>query len=169
MITPIQKRIIKLKKPHFDTLKGKYVSDNRKNRRRLEKQGDLSRVIKNSTFMNRFYMKLNELKNNNTIHLSIREIKNHFGKECIVNMGITVLNALHNKRVMMKVGNNRIPLNIENIRNLSKWFYVFENQENFTSDESFKKAIMNKPYITFIPLSMKHRREIHSGAFFCMV
>ena len=52
-------------------------------------------------------------------------------------MGITILNSLHSKRVKIKAGNNRIPLNIENIRNLSKWFYIFENQDDFTSDESF--------------------------------
>ena len=110
-----------LKHVHFDSIKCKYVADNRKNRRRLEKQGDLLHLLKTSTFMKRFRSKLNKLKLGNIIHLSITEIKKQYGKDCIARFGTDVLNAIHDKRVMMKIGNKRVPFNIDNIRNLSKW------------------------------------------------
>ena len=43
-----------------------------------------------------------------------------YGKDCIACFGTDVLNAVHDKRVMMKIGNRRVPFNIDNIRNLSK-------------------------------------------------
>ena len=77
-----------------------------------------------------------------------------------------ILNALPNERIMMKIGNKRVPLNIDNIRNLNKWFYPYEEQDDFCSDEAFKKAVTSKPFITLIPLTTKHRRQVHTGAFF---
>ena len=78
-------------------------------------------------------------------------------------MGLNVLNTLPNKCIMMKIWNKRVPLNIDNIRNLNKWFYPFEEQDNFCSDEAFQKVVMNKPYILFIPLISKHQRKLHTG------
>ena len=118
--------------------------------------------------MRRFRSKLNKLKLGNIIHLSITEIKKQYGKDCVARFGRDVLNAIHDKRVMMKIGNKCIPFNIDNIRNLSKWFYPYEEQDNFCSDEAFCKVVMNKPYISFIPVTtkFKHQRQVHTGAFF---
>ena len=77
----------------FDSFKGKYVTNNEKNRRRLKKQGDLFPMVKSSTFMTRFHSKLDKLKLGNTVHLSIHEIKAHFKKECLIALGMNVLNT----------------------------------------------------------------------------
>ena len=150
----------------FDSVKEKYVTDNRKNRRWLERHNDIAHRVKSSTFMKQLQLKLNKLKLWTIIHLSITEIKKHYGRDSITCMGMDVLNALPNERIMMKVGNKRVPLNIDNIRNLNTWFYPYEEQDNFCSDEAFKKAVTSKPFITLIPLTTKHRRQVHTGAFF---
>ena len=146
-----------IKRVLFDSVKEKYVTDNRKNRRRLERQNDVVHRVKSSTFMNRLRLKLNKLKLGTTVHVSIAEIKKHYGRDSITSMGMDILNALPNKRILMKVGNKRVPLNIDNIRNLNKWFYPYEEQDNFCSDEAFKKAVTCTPFITLIPLTTKHR------------
>ena len=74
----------------FDSFKGKYVTNNEKNQRRLEKQGDLLPIVKSSTNITRFHSKLDTLKLGNTVHLSIHEIKAHFKKECLVVIGMKV-------------------------------------------------------------------------------
>ena len=68
----------KTTKLHFDTFKGKYVTDNEKKCWRLRKQGDLLTVVKSSTLMKLFHSKLDKLKLRNTVHLSIHEVKAHF-------------------------------------------------------------------------------------------
>ena len=155
-----------IKRVLFDSVKEKYVTDNLKNRRRLERQNDVAHREKSSTFMKRLRLKLNKLKLGTIVHLSIVEINKHYGRDSIVSMGMDILNALPNERIMMKIGNKSGPLNIDNIRNLNKWFYPYEEQDDFCSDEAFKKAVMCRPFITLIPLTTKHLRQVHTGAFF---
>ena len=64
-----------VKRVLFDSVKEKYVTDNRKNRRRLERQNDVVHREKSSTFMKRLRLKLNKLKLGMIVHLSIVEIK----------------------------------------------------------------------------------------------
>ena len=59
----------------FDSVKEKYVTDNRKNRRRLERQNDVAHRVKSSTFMNRLRLKLSKLKLGTVVHVSIAEKK----------------------------------------------------------------------------------------------
>ena len=63
-----------IKRVLFDSVKEKYVTDNRKNRRRLERHNDVVHRVKSSTLMNRLCLKFNKLKLGTTVHVSFAEI-----------------------------------------------------------------------------------------------
>ena len=115
--------------------------------------------------MTRLNFKLQKLKSKN-ISISFKEIKENFPNNCITKFGIHVIDKLPNTMIVMRIGNKRIPFNIDNIRELNQWFYPFENQDNLCSDEEFKRVVCQRPYITLIPLVNCHKRKVHTGAFF---
>ena len=158
------------KKTLFDRVKNKQVVDNRQNRARLVKQNDLPQpcIPRSSitTVRERLNRHLQLLKNDQLVHISFRDIRAAYEDNCFQRFGAHVVTMFKNKKIMMRIGNRFVPFNIENIRNINRWFQPFEEQDNFESDVEFKMHVARTPFISLSMIQDNHGNKLHEGAFF---
>ena len=91
------------------------------------------------------------------MQLSVAAIKKQYGQDSIIRFEMDVLNTAINTSVTMRVRKKCVPLKIDSIRHLSTQFYPYEEQKNFCSDEKFKRVVINKLYISLIPITPKQK------------